>query len=267
MIGPVALMEAGHQHCSQGIHRKQRLFNLVEPFLCRLNIHVRDKCGDAERSKRQSKAHDLVLERSQMAEEQPEMPRQPKLAVGNVLVLGAVIRVIDLEIFGDGQDSSALRERVAWRTAWRETSIAETHDTRKFRGTRGAKREASDGCFTFLVRASKVQAGMTRQQSEEVDVSYEPDPIYTSKSVVTPDIVELTELLAKNSHDVWAQQRIKDGWKFGAKRDDAKKEHPCLVPYEDLPESEKQYDRNAAMETLKAIIALGYRVERADGRS
>jgi hypothetical protein len=98
-------------------------------------------------------------------------------------------------------------------------------------------------------------------------VSYAPEPIDTSKSVVTQDIVELTERLARNSHDVWARQRIKDGWKFGAKRDDGKKEHPCLVPYEDLQESEKEYDRNAAMETLKAIIALGYRVEKADRRS
>ena len=97
-------------------------------------------------------------------------------------------------------------------------------------------------------------------------MSYKPEPIDTSKSTVTQDIVELTEMLAKNSHDVWARQRIKDGWRLGAKRDDAKKEHPCLVPYEELPESEKQYDRNAAMETLKAIMALGYRIEKESRR-
>lgn len=80
---------------------------------------------------------------------------------------------------------------------------------------------------------------------------------------LTDDILELTELLARNSHDIWAMQRLSEGWRYGPKRDDMKKEHPCLVPYENLPESEKEYDRKAAMETLKAIIALGYKIEKA----
>lgn len=55
---------------------------------------------------------------------------------------------------------------------------------------------------------------------------------------------------------------MNDGWVFGSKRNDEKKEHPCLIEYDQLPESEKEYDRKAAMETLKAIIALGYRIEK-----
>jgi ryanodine receptor 2 len=80
---------------------------------------------------------------------------------------------------------------------------------------------------------------------------------------LTQDILELTELLAKNTHDIWALQRMAKGWRFGPARDDIKKEHPCLIPYEQLPESEKEYDRSTAMETFKAIIALGYRIEKA----
>jgi hypothetical protein len=72
----------------------------------------------------------------------------------------------------------------------------------------------------------------------------------------------LTERLAEHSHDVWAQQRMADGWTYGPKRDDATKKHPDLIPYAELPEPEKEYDRKAAMETLKAIIALGYRIVR-----
>jgi hypothetical protein len=72
----------------------------------------------------------------------------------------------------------------------------------------------------------------------------------------------LTERLAEHSHDVWATQRIADGWTYGPKRDDATKQHPDLIPYAELPEPEKEYDRKAAMETLKAIIALGYRIVR-----
>ena len=94
-------------------------------------------------------------------------------------------------------------------------------------------------------------------------MDYQPMPLNTEHVVLTSDIQELTELLARNTHDVWARQRLSEGWRYGPHRDDARKEHSCLVPYEQLTETEKQYDRNTALETLKAIIALGYQVERA----
>lgn len=91
---------------------------------------------------------------------------------------------------------------------------------------------------------------------------YTPAPIDTSKILLPVELLGLTERLAENAHDVWAQQRLAQGWTHGPQRDDASKKHPCLVPYWDLPESEKEYDRKAAMETLKAIMALGYRIDR-----
>jgi hypothetical protein len=94
-------------------------------------------------------------------------------------------------------------------------------------------------------------------------VEYKPRPIPTAGVSLTSDILELTELLAKNAHEIWAQQRLAEGWTNGARRDDAAKKHPCLVPYEELPESEKEYDRNAAMQTLKVILTLGYRIEKS----
>jgi hypothetical protein len=84
----------------------------------------------------------------------------------------------------------------------------------------------------------------------------------TSQVRLTEDIRELTELLAKNTHDVWARQRLSDGWRYGPQRDDKRKEHPGLVPYEELTDAEQEYDRQTALETLKAIIALGYRVSK-----
>ncbi|MEK6283709.1 MAG: RyR domain-containing protein [Acidobacteriota bacterium] len=90
---------------------------------------------------------------------------------------------------------------------------------------------------------------------------YVPAPIDTSGVTLSGGILELTELLARNAHEVWARQRLAEGWRYGAERNDARKEHPCLVPYEQLPESEKEYDRQTAMETIKAILALGYRLE------
>ena len=93
-------------------------------------------------------------------------------------------------------------------------------------------------------------------------MTFEPKPIDTTHVVLPSHVEALTEVLAKNTHENWAAQRVRDGWRHGPMRDDAKKEHPCLVPYEQLPESEKEYDRRTTMETVKAIVALGYRVVR-----
>ena len=92
---------------------------------------------------------------------------------------------------------------------------------------------------------------------------YTPKPIDTSDVQLNEDLLELTELIASNVHDVWAEGRIRQGWTYGEQRDDSKKTTPCLVPYGDLPEAEKEYDRNTALETLRLIVKLGYRIERA----
>ena len=89
---------------------------------------------------------------------------------------------------------------------------------------------------------------------------YTPHPLDTSRVELSADLLELTELLAKNIHEVWAQQRLADGWRYGDERNDAEKLHPCLVPYEDLPEGEKVYDRNTALETLKVIELLNFKI-------
>lgn len=93
------------------------------------------------------------------------------------------------------------------------------------------------------------------------DQPYIPHPVDTSK-ISLAGIHPLLEDLARNAHEIWAQKRIQDGWVYGSQRDDAKRTHPCLVPYEQLPESEKEYDRALVNETLKTILALGYRIEK-----
>ena len=71
-----------------------------------------------------------------------------------------------------------------------------------------------------------------------------------------------TEALARNVHEVWAATRIAQGWRFGPERNDARKEHPCLIPYEELPEEERTYDRQTALETLKLIEHLGFEIRK-----
>lgn len=92
---------------------------------------------------------------------------------------------------------------------------------------------------------------------------YQPAPIDTSSVILPRDILELTERIAQNVHDVWAQGRIAEGWVYGDTKDPDKKTTPLLIPYDELPESEKAYDRNTAMESLKLILLLGYEIRKA----
>ncbi len=89
---------------------------------------------------------------------------------------------------------------------------------------------------------------------------YTPKPIDTSNIELSDEILELSEKLAENVHEVWAAGRIADGWSYGEVRDDERKLHPCIVPYNELSEIEKEYDRRTSQETLKFILAQGFEV-------
>lgn len=87
---------------------------------------------------------------------------------------------------------------------------------------------------------------------------YDPKPIDLSDVELTDDLYELQEAIAENAHDVWAVERIAQGWTYGPHRDDQLKQTPCMVPYSRLPEGEKRFDRDMAMNTLKLLKKLGY---------
>ena len=91
---------------------------------------------------------------------------------------------------------------------------------------------------------------------------YIPQPIDSSDIQLPDELTPLLEAMSKNVHEVWAQERISQGWTYGERRDDSLKHHPCLVPYEDLPEEEKTYDRNTSTETLKMILKSGFKIEK-----
>lgn len=90
--------------------------------------------------------------------------------------------------------------------------------------------------------------------------NYTPQPIDTKDVVLPVELNELIEMIAKNVHEVWSAGRMKDGWTYGEERNDAEKKHPCLVPYEELTEVEKEYDRNTSQKTLKLIMKLGFKI-------
>jgi ryanodine receptor 2 len=91
---------------------------------------------------------------------------------------------------------------------------------------------------------------------------YKPKPMDTKDVELGEELEELIEKMAENVHEVWAESRMNEGWTYGEQRNDSKKQHPCLVAYDQLPESEKEYDRNTAVQTLKLICKLGFKISK-----
>lgn len=93
---------------------------------------------------------------------------------------------------------------------------------------------------------------------------YIPKPIDTSTVELPEELLQLTEKIAENVHEVWARGRMEEGWTYGEFKDPEKKTTPLLIPYDELPDSEKDYDRNTAMETLRLIVKMGYTIRKED---
>ena len=87
---------------------------------------------------------------------------------------------------------------------------------------------------------------------------YVPQPIVLEHINLTDDLLELQEAIAENAHEVWAATRMAEGWTYGKERNDEKKQHPDLIPYCVLPDSEKEYDRKMAFDTIKLVKKLGF---------
>lgn len=91
---------------------------------------------------------------------------------------------------------------------------------------------------------------------------YEPSPISLDDVTLSDDLAELQEAIAENAHEIWAKTRTDQGWTYGPERNDVQKETPNMIPYCNLPESEKLYDREMAMQTLKLVKKLGFEIKK-----
>lgn len=87
---------------------------------------------------------------------------------------------------------------------------------------------------------------------------YIPCPIDTGDVTLSDELLTLAETLAENTHENWSAERVRQGWTYGPERNDALKQTPCLLPYNELPENEKVFDRNTAMETIRLLVKLGW---------
>jgi len=100
------------------------------------------------------------------------------------------------------------------------------------------------------------------QNRDYMKKDYKPQPIDTSDVALPDGLDMLIEYMSKNVHEVWAETRIRQGWTYGPQRDDTLKTHPSLIPYEELPEEEKEFDRNTSIGTLKLIQKLGFKISK-----
>jgi hypothetical protein len=115
---------------------------------------------------------------------------------------------------------------------------------------------------TFLYDVNLIHSSVRMQKLRRSFVPYLPEPIDTSGIRLSSDLNGVVELLAKNTHENWARERMSQGWKYGTERNETKKEHPCLVPYAALPEAEKEYDRMIVREVLKTLLSCGFAVHK-----
>lgn len=94
--------------------------------------------------------------------------------------------------------------------------------------------------------------------------NYVPQPANVENVELPAELEVLAEAISKNVHEIWAQNRIAEGWVYGPKRNDNERISPCLIPYEELSDGEKAYDRNTAFGTLKYIISLGFEIKKRE---
>ena len=93
---------------------------------------------------------------------------------------------------------------------------------------------------------------------------YNPKRIFADPKALPQDLQEVLEQLAERVHDTWAAGRFEENWVYGPVRDDVKKTHPDLVPYSELTESEREYDRYTAAQTIQFLLDMGYRIVKED---
>ena len=146
------------------------------------------------------------------------------------------------------------------RTLWERLTKTNYKDVTYYKGL--LKRYTEDLLTAlrcdFIEDVRKINNNNNKMNNNQ----YTPKPIDTSDVELSDELKQLVEQLARNVHDNWSVGRINEGWTYGPERNDTLKQHPCLIDYDDLPESEKEYDRNTAVETLKLILKLGWKIEK-----
>lgn len=161
---------------------------------------------------------------------------------------GIIIPIVNSSLFGDATDSIIATVLLSAKADRQEVTlynpISEDEQNCSTKDFLKAWDEAKGECTTAF----------------KADGTYNPKLLDLTHVVLPPDMDELCEAIAENAHDTWALERQSEGWTYGPVRDDEALETPDMVPYSELPDSERQYDRVMAFDTLKLLVALGYKI-------
>ena len=168
---------------------------------------------------------------------------------------GVVIPVVDASLLGEYNVimTATVVIRANQITDMVDLYVPKSNDIQKFP-------------IATFVEAWEATGGICITAFPADDKTYNPKLIDLEHIELPDGYDELREAIAENAHDRWALERQSEGWTYGPKRDDSKLETPDMVPYAQLPESEKQYDRIMAEDTLKLLISLGYKIEKSNGK-
>lgn len=168
---------------------------------------------------------------------------------------GVVIPVVDASLLGEYNVimTATVVIRANQITDMVDLYVPKSNDIQKFP-------------IATFVEAWETTGGICITAFPADDKTYNPKLIDLEHIELPDGYDELREAIAENAHDRWALERQSEGWTYGPKRDDSKLETPDMVPYAQLPESEKQYDRIMAENTLKLLTSLGYKIEISNGK-
>ena len=168
---------------------------------------------------------------------------------------GVVIPVVDASLLGEYNVimTATVVIRANQITDMVDLYVPKSNDIQKFP-------------IATFVEAWEATGGICITAFPADDKTYNPKLIDLEHIELPDGYDELREAIAENAHDRWALERQSEGWTYGPKRDDSKLETPDMVPYAQLPESEKQYDRIMADNTLKLLTSLGYKIEKSNGK-
>uniref|UniRef100_A0A336KLC6 CSON012070 protein n=1 Tax=Culicoides sonorensis TaxID=179676 RepID=A0A336KLC6_CULSO len=96
---------------------------------------------------------------------------------------------------------------------------------------------------------------------------YKPAPLDLSAVTLNPKMEELVDQLAENTHNLWAKERIQQGWTYGLEEDSDNFRSPHLVPYSKVDEAIKKANRDTASETVRTLLVYGYNLDPPTGEA
>ncbi|XP_065399167.1 ryanodine receptor 2 isoform X2 [Macaca fascicularis] len=105
---------------------------------------------------------------------------------------------------------------------------------------------------------------MKLPKNYQLTSGYKPAPMDLSFIKLTPSQEAMVDKLAENAHNVWARDRIRQGWTYGIQQDVKNRRNPRLVPYTLLDDRTKKSNKDSLREAVRTLLGYGYNLEAPD---